>query len=155
EVRFKPVATREFRAVVEGDGMTPFLVQFFEPLFDPVVDVVGVFRLDLEDDREPRLAVNQGHQAARAGWAEHRVTLKVAQAKPPLNDFRTISDPGSVARFRLFSAARPLAAPPQHRLPMLSVVVVVFDPVVDRLGRYPATRIVRMLLLQPSLDLLG
>lgn len=58
EMFFQPPTPRELRAAVEDNGTAVFFVQLFEPPFDLVVHVIGVFRSNLGDDREPRLAID-------------------------------------------------------------------------------------------------
>src|SRR5687767_4389428 len=103
-------------------------VQLFEALLEVVMYVLRVLGLDLKDDREPRLAVDQRRQPSRAGGTQHRIALKVAQPQPLFDHLGTVRDAGRGAGFQRFSAARPFAATPQMRSPMLAVGILL-DPV--------------------------
>src|SRR6185437_1175742 len=111
--------------------------QLLQTFSESLMHMVGVLGAHLEHDREPRLAVDQHRQTARAGRAEHRVAFEVAEPETLLDDLRTIGDPRAADGFRRFSAGRPLAAPTQERPPMFAVSVLL-DPGVDRLGRNAA-----------------
>lgn len=151
---FQPVTTREFGAVVKRDRAAAILVQFFEPLLEFLMHMVGVLGSDLHDDRVSRLAVHQRGQAARAWRTEHGVAFEVAQSQSPLDDFRTLGDASALARKRVFSAVGSFAAPPQERFPVLAVPIP-FDPSIDRWGGNAALGRLGVLLLQPTGDLLG
>jgi hypothetical protein len=78
-VLFQSVTTRKFGPFIERDRATVLLVEFFETLFQPLMDMVRLLRLDFEDDREPRFAVHECRQATGAGRAEDCVAFKIAQ----------------------------------------------------------------------------
>jgi len=110
-VLFKAVATREFSAVVEGDGVASLLVQFLETLFDFLMHVVGILAVDLHDDREPRLAIDQRCQTPGARRTQHRVALEIAQPQSLLDDLGAIRDAGPIpSGDRVFPPVRTLAA---------------------------------------------
>src|SRR5208282_6401110 len=144
------MAAHEFGAVVEGDRVSPLLIQFFHTLFDLFMHMVGVLGLNLDDDRKPRLAIDQRRQAARAWRAQHGVALEIAQPQPLFDHFRAIVDTGGIPRRAgVFPPVWTLPAMPQKRFPVLAVLVLL-DPGVDRLRRNSS---VGILLLHPSRDL--
>ena len=59
---FQPLATREFRAVVEGDRVAALVIEFLPSLFDFLMHVAGILGLNLSDDREPGLAIDEHRQ---------------------------------------------------------------------------------------------
>jgi len=146
------MTTREFGTVVERDRSAMRFVQLPQTLFEFLMHVVRVLGLDLDDNRESRLAVDQRRQAARARRAEHRVAFEVAQTKPLLDDLGAIVDPRRIAGGRRFSPAGTLAATPQVRLPVRTVLASL-DPCVDRLRRNDLLRTVGIPLLHPTGDL--
>src|SRR5579862_1274557 len=112
--------------------------------------MVGVLGLNLGDDRETRLAIDQRRQAARARGAQYGVALKIAQPQALFNHFRALVDAGGVRGCGgVFAAVWTFSAMPQHRFPVLAVLVVL-DPGVDRLRGNAA---VGILLPHPALDL--
>src|SRR3954471_24234200 len=113
---FQPLAAGELGAVVERDRTALLLGQFFQPLLDPVMNVVGVLGLNLGDDRESRAATDQRHDATGAGWSQHSVPFKVAQAEAALDDFGTVANASRGARCGILAAARAFTASPQKGL---------------------------------------
>ena len=65
---FQPLAAGELGAVVERDRAALLLGQLFEPLLDPLVNVIGILGLNLGDDRKPGAATDQRDNATGAGW---------------------------------------------------------------------------------------
>ena len=109
------------------------VVQLFEPLFDFPVDMVGVFGLNLDDDRQPRLATDEGRQAAGAGWTEDRITFEVPQSQSLFDHLRPIADPRGIReRSRFSPSIRAFAAAAQERFPVLATLIPL-DPGIDRL----------------------
>src|SRR4051795_2096288 len=102
------MAARKLGPVVEGDGAAALDIEFAQPLLEFAMHMVGVFRLNLHDDRVTRLAVNERGPAASARRPKHGVSLKVAQPQPLLDHFRPLVDPRDAAGFGLFSAITPL-----------------------------------------------
>ena len=78
------------------------------------MDVVGLLRLDFEDDGEPRFAVHECCQATGAGRAEDRVAFKIAQPDSLFDDFGTIGNAGAFTGSRVFSAADAFAPSSQQ-----------------------------------------
>src|SRR3990172_9009627 len=144
------MAAREFGAVVEGDRAASLLIQLLQTLFDFLMHMVGVLGLNLDDDREPRFAIDQRSQAARARGAQHGVAFEIAQPQPLFDHFRALVDAGGIpCRGGVFPQVRTFSPTPQKRFPVLAVLVLL-DPGVDRLRRNAA---VGTLLLHPSRDL--
>ena len=80
-LNLQSVATRELGTMVERHTVAALLVELLQTLFDLLMHMVGMLRADLDDDRQPRLAIHQRHQAARAGWAEHGIAFE-AELQP-------------------------------------------------------------------------
>jgi hypothetical protein len=100
--------------------------------------MVGVLRVNLDDGREPRLAIDQRCQAARTGGAEHSVAFEISQPQPLFDDFRALIDAGGIpGGGGVFPPVRTFPATPQKRFPVLPVLVLL-DPGVDRLRRNAA-----------------
>ena len=132
---FQPPTPRELRAAVERERAAVLFVQFFQPPLDLSVHVVCVLRSNLHDDREPRLAIDERCQTARALFAEHEIALEVAEPQPLLDHLGPVFDPRRVARKGRFSPRRTLPTPPQKALPMRAMFVAL-DPRADRLRRH-------------------
>src|SRR5271154_2113022 len=95
--------------------------------------MVGVLGMTLDEDRKPRLAIDQRCQAARAWGAQYRVAFEVAQPQPFFDHLWAILDARSIPGCsRVFPPVWTLPTTPQHRFPMLAVLVLL-DPGVDRL----------------------
>src|SRR5204863_2696893 len=112
--------------------------------------MLRVLGSNLDDDRQPRLATDDSRHAAGSGRTEHGVALEVAQPQSLFDHLRTVADAGGIPRSRrVFPAIRTFTPTPQHRFPVLALVVLL-DPGVDRLRRNGA---VAILLLHPARDL--
>ena len=116
--------------------------------------MLGLFAVDIFEQREAAEPIDQREQAPRARPAQDGVSLEVAAARTQLDDLGPILDPGRLAIRRRFAAIRAFAATAQMRLQVLPVRSR-FDPGADRLRRHLATRIVGMLLAEAAGDLLG
>src|ERR1700730_15964539 len=130
--------------------MAALVVQFLQALFEFLMHVIRVLGLNLDDDRQPRLAAHESCQAPGARRAEHGVAFEVPQPPPLFDDLRAMANArGLRRRIGVFRAPPAFAATPQHRLPVVAVLVVL-DPGVDRLRRHAA---VAILLLHAARDL--
>src|SRR5450755_1800105 len=130
--------------------MAVLIVQLPQALFEFSMHMVGVLGLDLDDDRQPRLAADERRQAARARRPQHGVALEVAQPQPLFDDLGAIADAGGIRRRgRVFRAGGTFTAAPQQGFPVPAVLVLL-DPGVDRLRRHAA---VIALLSHPARDL--
>lgn len=131
---FQPLATGELGAVVERDRASLLLGQLFQPLLDPLANVVSVLGLNLGDDRESGAATDQRDDAAGAGWSQYGVSFEVAQAEAALDDLGTVANASRGTRRGILAAARAFAAPAQAGFPVLAMLIVL-DPGVDSSGR--------------------
>ena len=131
---FQSTTSRKLRAVVEGDRVPLLIRQFLQPQLDAMMNMVSVFRFDLRDDGEPRLAINQRNNAAGARRAKHGIALEIANANSLLNHFGSIRNASSAGDFRLFSEAFTLAASSQKAFPV-GAIVILLNPSVDGGGR--------------------
>ena len=60
------VAKGEFGAVIEGDGTEQFVPQPFQRARQALLQVLGLFAVDLSDQREAAVPIDQRKQASRA-----------------------------------------------------------------------------------------
>jgi hypothetical protein len=80
-VLFKRVAAREFAAVVEADRSATLLIQVLQTLFDFLMPMVGVLGLNLDDDRKPRLAIDEPWLLVLEATARPGLNVQVANRR--------------------------------------------------------------------------